>query len=64
MCTVAGYIGEFKFGNGGTSKHTYALECEGHYYPARHMAVANALADPAVRRRTKKAPPPRLLRAK
>ena len=47
MCTVAGYIGEFKFGNGGTSKHTYALECEGHYYPgttANQKGAAAAVA--------------------
>ena len=62
-CTVVAYAGEYDFGCGrnGHSKHTYVIEHEGHCYPARHTSVLGALTDAAVKRRLKKAPPPRLL---
>ena len=53
-CVVQAYIGAYKFMSGAASAHTFVIECEGHYYPARHTAVANAIADPAVRRRVRR----------
>ena len=61
-CRVVGYIGKYQFDSGAESKHTFVIRCEGNYYPARHNAVADAIADPAVRRRIRKAAPPRLVR--
>ena len=52
-CTVAGYIGKHKFSSGQVSQQTYAIEHEGHYYPARHDAVFGALSDAATRRRVR-----------
>ena len=62
VCRVVGYIGTFAFADGTTSAHTYVVECDGHYYPARHSTVADALADARTKRRIAKRPhPPRLL---
>ena len=60
-CKVVGYAGEHQFAARTLSKHTYVLECEGYYYPARHSAVARAIIDAAVKRRVSKAPTPRLV---
>ena len=60
-CTVVGYAGQHAFA-AGVSKYTYIIEAEGFHYVARHTAVADAIVDPAVRRRVRKLPPPRLLR--
>ena len=60
-CEVAGYIGKFTFENAGASKHTFVVQCDGYFYPARHSTVLDALADPALKRRLLKAPPPRVL---
>ena len=60
-CRVVGYVGKFRFNGGNTAKHTYVIECDGHYYPATHTTVAGALLDASVKRRVKKSPPPRLL---
>ena len=53
-CKVVGYAGTFDFPDGRQSKHTYVIECDGYHYPARHTAVAGALADAAVKRRVRK----------
>lgn len=58
-CKVVGYAGLFNFPDGRQSKHTYVIECDGYHYPARHTAVAGAFADAAVKRRVRKAGPPR-----
>ena len=58
---VVAYSGAFTFAAGNLSKHTYVVECEGHYYPATHDTVAAALTDASVKRRVRKAGPPRLL---
>jgi hypothetical protein len=63
QCRVVGYAGTYTFPDGQTSKHTYVVECEGICYPARHTAVAGALIDPAVKRRVRRAPAPRVTRA-
>ena len=60
-CKVIGYAGLFDFPDGRQSKHTYVIECDGFHYPARHTAVAGALADAAVKRRVRKAGPPKAL---
>ena len=60
-CTVVGFIGRHTFGAGNISKHTYVVECEGQLYPATHTAVAGALRDPVVKRRVRKALPPRII---
>ena len=52
-CIVQAYIGSYDFASGARSAHTFVIECEGHFYPARHTAVANAIADPAIRRRVR-----------
>ena len=54
-CRVVGYIGTHRFAQGALSKHTYVIEYKGHYYPARHTAVAGALLDGAAKRRIRKA---------
>ena len=59
-CTVVGYVGEYQF-EAARSRHTYVIEHEGHHYPIRHRAVAQALADPHVKQRVRGLPPPRLL---
>ena len=61
VCRVVGYAGNFRFASGSTAKHTYIIECDGFYYPATHTCVAGAMVDAGVKRRIKKAPPPRLL---
>ena len=58
---IVAYAGAYTFAAGNLSKHTYVVECEGHYYPATHDTVAAALTDASVKRRVKKAGPPRLL---
>ena len=58
---VVAYAGAYTFAAGNLSKHTYIVECEGHYYPATHDTVAAALTDASVKRRVKKAGPPRPL---
>ena len=58
---VVGYIGAFRFPAGKRSKHTYVIECEGNCYPAPHTTVASSLDDAAIKRRVRKAAPPRLL---
>ena len=58
---VVAYSGAYTFAAGNLSKHTYVVECEGHYYPATHDTVAAALTDASVKRRVKKAGLPRLL---
>ena len=58
---MVAYAGAYRFTSGKHSKHTYIVECEGYYYPATHDTVAGALTDAAVKRRIRKAPPPRLL---
>jgi hypothetical protein len=58
---VVAYAGAHTFTAGNLSKHTYVVECEGHYYPATHDTVAAALTDASVKRRVRKAGPPRLL---
>ena len=60
-CVVVGYMGEHQFSAGARSKHTYVVECEGHFYPARHSAIAGAIVDEALKRRVRKMPPPRLV---
>ena len=30
-CRMAGYVGNFTFPNGSTSRYTYVIECEGHH---------------------------------
>ena len=60
-CRVAGFVGEYTFGSGKQSKHTYIIEYDGYFYPATHTTVAGALTDAAVKRRVRKAPAPRLL---
>ena len=61
-CTVVGYIGEYTFNNGTISKHTYVIENDGFFYPARHTAVRDAIDDASTKRRLLKAPSvPRLL---
>ena len=60
-CTVAGYIGAHDLGTGARSKYTFVIECDGHFYPARHSAIASALTDAAVKRRVQKSPPPRAI---
>ena len=57
--TVAGYIGEFEFVAGPKSRHTFAVEHEGHFYAARHTTVAKAMVDDAIRRRLAKSGVPR-----
>ena len=59
-CRVVAYIGAHRF-EGKVSKHTYVIECEGHHYAAPHATVAGHLDDAAVKRRVRKAKPPRLL---
>ena len=61
MCTVVGFIGEYRFSNG-NSKYTYVVECDGHCYPARHSTVADALVNAAIKRHVAKSPPPRVIR--
>lgn len=61
VCRVVGYAGNFRFASGKAAKHTYIIECEGFYYPATHTCVAGAMVDAGVKRRIRKAPPPRLL---
>jgi hypothetical protein len=58
---VVAYAGAYTFTAGNLSKHTYVVECEGHYYPATHDTVAAALTDASVKRRVRKAGPPRLV---
>ena len=58
---VVAYAGAYTFAAGNLSKHTYVVECEGHYYPATHDTIAAALTDASVKRRVKKAGLPRLL---
>ena len=60
-CRVVAYAGAYTFAAGAHSKHTYVIECEGHYYPATHGTFADALTDATVKRRGLKAGPPRLL---
>ena len=60
-CRVVAYAGAYTFAAGAHSKHTYVIECEGHYYPATHGTIADALTDATVKRRVLKAGPPRLL---
>ena len=60
-CRVVGYAGPFTFPNGKRSKHTYIIACDGFHYAATHTTVAGAMVDASVKRRIKKAPPPRLL---
>ena len=59
--SVVGFVDQHTFPNGRRSKHAYVVECEGNYYLATHTTVAGALVDDAVKRRVKKAPPPRLI---
>ena len=59
-CQVVGYIGHYQFENG-LSRHTYVIEHGGHFYPARHSAVAGALTDASVRRRVRKLNLPRVV---
>ena len=62
-CRVVGYVGAHRFSQGAPSKYTYVIEYKGHYYPARHTAVASALLDSVAKRRIRKAhAPPRLLK--
>ena len=58
---IVAYARAYTFAAGNLSKHTYVVECEGHHYPATHDTVAAALTDASVKRRVKKAGPPRLL---
>ena len=58
---IVAYAGAYTFAAGNLSRHTYVVECEGHYYPATHDTVAAALTNASVKRRVKKAGPPRLL---
>jgi hypothetical protein len=60
-CRVIAYAGAYTFAAGAHSRHTYVIECEGHYYPATHGTIADALTDATVKRRVRKAGPPRLL---
>jgi hypothetical protein len=60
-CTVVAYAGRHTFPSGKASPHTYVIECDGHYYPATHGAVADALTDAATKRRVKKARPPKII---
>ena len=60
-CRVVGYAGPFTFPSGKRSKHTYIIACDGFYYAATHTTVAGAMVDAGVKRRIRKAPPPRLL---
>ena len=53
--------GPFTFPSGKRSKHTYIIACDGFYYMATHATVAGAMVDAGVKRRIRKAPPPRLL---
>ncbi len=47
---VVAYAGAHTFTAGNLSKHTYVVECEGHFYPATHDTVAAALTDASERR--------------
>jgi len=58
---VVAYASAYTFTAGNLSKHTYVVECEGHYYPATHDTIAAALTDASTKRRVRKAGPPRLL---
>ena len=50
------------FNNNTISKHTYVIENDGLFYPARHTAVRDAIDDASTKRRLLKAPSaPRLL---
>ena len=60
-CHVAGYVGKHVFAAGNTSQHTYVIECEGIFYPARHSTIAGALVDAATKQRIRKAALPKLL---
>ena len=60
-CRVIAYAGAYTYAAGAHSRHTYVIECEGHYYPATHGTIADALTDATVKRRVRKAGPPRLL---
>jgi len=60
-CRVIAYAGAYTFAAGAHSRHTYVIECEGQYYPATHGTIADALTDATVKRRVRKAGPPRLL---
>ena len=60
-CRVVAYAGAYTFPSGRHSKHTYIIECDGNHYAAVHSTVAGALTDAAVKRRVRKAAPPRLI---
>ena len=38
-CKVVGYMGAHQFATGARSRHTYVVECEDHFYPARHSTI-------------------------
>ena len=60
-CEVVGYMRAHQFATGACSRHTYVVECESHFYPARHSTIARAIVDAAVKRRVSKMPAPRLV---